>query len=115
MFVGPLIYSGISRRSKPYERPPNRPKPTTTTVTSGQSEADQATAAIPAETSKTKPQDATTITRLFQLLIPIMTKEPLAFESKASAICAAMELDPATATDIINTVKRDMSADSRAE
>jgi hypothetical protein len=116
MFVGPLIHSEISRRSKPYERPRKRsPKPTTTAATPGQFEADQTTADILPEASKAKQPDATTVTRLFQLLLPIMVKEPLTFESKASAICAALDLDPVTATDIINAVKQNMSGGSKAE
>lgn len=50
--------------------------------------------------------DASTFARLFQQLVPIAINEPLAFESKASAICASFDLDPATSTDIINSVKQ---------
>jgi hypothetical protein len=116
MFVGPLIHPRyLSRRSKPYERPQrSTPKPTTN-ATATQSGAEQAATTTRQESPGSNQPDAATITRLFQLLVPIMVKEPLAFESKASAICLALELDPTAATDIINAVKQNMPGGSKAE
>ena len=58
----------------------------------------------------TKQVDPSTIARLFQQLIPIAINEPLAFESKASTICASFDLDSTTSEGIINTVKQQFPA-----
>jgi len=109
----------MSRRAKPYEIPPKRPSTSTTTAATSKpydaATTDQTTAANPPETSKTKQPDTATVTRLFQLLIPIMVREPATFESKATVICAALDLDSVAATDIINAVKQNIPPDSKPE
>jgi hypothetical protein len=42
--------------------------------------------------------------------VPIAVNEPLAFESKASTICASFNLDPATSADIMNSIKQQLPA-----
>lgn len=50
--------------------------------------------------------DSSVVSKLFAQLVPIAVKEPLAFESKASTICASFNLDSAASADIINSVKQ---------
>ena len=38
--------------------------------------------------------------------MPIAVNEPLAFESKASTVCASFNLDAATSVDIIKSIKQ---------
>ena len=115
----PDTHRDISRRAKPYETPSKRPSRAATTAAtpkpSDTAVADKTTTSGLFEAPKTKQPDATTVTRLFQLLIPIMVKDPTAFESKASVICAAMDLDTAATADVIDTVKRSLSSDSKSE
>ena len=49
--------------------------------------------------------DPPTFSRLFQQLVSVAINEPLAFESKALAICASFDIDPTTSADIVNSVK----------
>ena len=111
-------YWDVSRRARPYEIPAKRSsKEATTAATPRPSDittTDQTTTAGPSEIPRMKQPDTTTVTRLFQLLIPIMVKEPATFESKASAICVTMDLDPTATADMIDTVKRSL-ADSKSE
>ena len=58
----------------------------------------------------TKQIDPSAFVRLFQQLVPVAINEPLAFESKASTICASFDLDSATSADIINSVKQQFPA-----
>ena len=58
--------------------------------------------------------DGATLSRLFQQLAPL-TKDLLTFESKASAVCASFELDPATSTEIVGSFKQQLSADQTHE
>lgn len=58
----------------------------------------------------TKRADPSTFAQLFRQLISVAAKEPLAFESKALAICASFDLDPTTSEDIINSVKQQFPA-----
>jgi hypothetical protein len=54
--------------------------------------------------------DSSVFSQLFMQLVPIAVNEPLAFESKASTICASLDLDFATSADIINSVKKQFPA-----
>ena len=49
------------------------------------------------------------MSRLFQQLAPL-TKDPSTFESKASAVCASFDLDPATSMEIVGSFKQQLSA-----
>jgi len=58
----------------------------------------------------TKQIDPSTFARLFQQLMPVAINEPLAFESKASTICASFDLDSATSAEIIDSIKQQFPA-----
>ena len=57
-----------------------------------------------------KQVDGATLSRLFQRLAPL-TKDPLNFESAATAICTSFDLDPATSAEIVTSFKQQLPAD----
>jgi hypothetical protein len=97
---GPTKITNISRR-KPYKRL-SRPA----TLQSSSRDAPQTSQDSPPR----KQVDGATLSRLFQQLAPL-TVNPSSFESSATAICAAFDLDPATSTEIISTFKQQSPAD----
>lgn len=86
---------------KPYERP-SRPA----TLQSSNRDVPQASQ----EGAPRKQVDGATLSRLFQQLVPL-TVDPLTFESRATAICAAFDLDSTTSTEIISSLKQRSQAD----
>ena len=104
-FVPPVMFSSLQldfSRPKPYDRPQKVPD----------SAPSPGVGWPPAPRSHPPPKrvDSSTFAGLFQQLIPIAVNEPVAFESKASAICASFDLDPTTSEDIINSVKQQFPA-----
>ena len=87
-------------RPKPYDRPQ---RPSDRVVSPGPVPDHQLATQ---DLLPTKQIDPSTFARLFQQLVPVAVNEPLAFESRATAICASLGLDPATAADIIDSVKQ---------
>lgn len=59
--------------------------------------------------------DPSVFPQLFTQLIPIVVKDPLGFESRALAICASFGLDPATSTDVVNSIKQQFPATHNQE
>ena len=104
-FVPPVMFSSLQldfSRPKPYDRPQKVPD----------SAPPPGVGWPPAPRGHPPPKqvDSSTFAGLFQQLIPIAVNEPVAFESKASAICASFDLDPTTSEDIINSVKQQFPA-----
>jgi hypothetical protein len=92
-------------RPKPYERPS---KPAT--LQSSNRDIPQASQ----ESHSRKQVDGATLSRLFQQLMPL-TADPATFESRATAICAAFNLDSTTSTEIVSSFKQRSRADSSQE
>ena len=89
-----------------YPKPYDRPQRPSDRAVSASPDPQLATRDLP----PTKQIDPSAFARLFQQLIPVAINEPLAFESKASTICASFDLDSATSADIIDSVKQQFPA-----
>lgn len=89
-------------RYNPYERS-SRPFATQSN--------NQDTSPAPRDSPQRKQIDVTTMSRLFQQLVPL-SKDPSTFESAAAAVCASFDLDATTSAEIVSLFKEQSRVES---
>jgi hypothetical protein len=95
--------SNFISRPKPYDRP-SRPLASVTPD-------DQDTRTTTSRDHSARMTiDGPTLSRLFQNLTPLVKESPLDFNSKATAICASLGIDPVTSEEIVSLFKMQLVA-----